>query len=137
MGGGGTVFELTRKPDGVWTREVLHSFPAFKEDGFLLTGTIAFDAAGNLYGTAAGGGYTRDGRDGGVLFELSPRGDGTWTETLLIEFNSLDKIVCGPKINEFENILSMFLWYQLRQCLAFFGSLSTSLFGCFAPGGAC
>lgn len=40
------------------------------------------DAQGNLYGTTFKGG----GADGGVLFELMPNGDGTWTQVVRWNF---------------------------------------------------
>jgi uncharacterized repeat protein (TIGR03803 family) len=77
----GTVFELTQKPDGVWARKVLHNFTG-GADGGTPIGALVLDAAGNLYGTAAVGGKY----DGGTVFELSPRSDGPWKETVLHNF---------------------------------------------------
>ena len=53
-------------------------------DGSAPTGGVIFDAAGNLYGAAAGTCLAKDCYDGAV-FELSPPGHGQtqWTETLL------------------------------------------------------
>jgi uncharacterized repeat protein (TIGR03803 family) len=43
--------------------------------------TLAFDSAGNLYGTTLNGG------DGlGSVFELSPEAGGQWNQTLLYSF---------------------------------------------------
>src|SRR5579864_8322046 len=47
---------------------------------------VIFDRAGNLYGTTLGGGAY----SGGIVFELSPNGDGTWTENILHDFGSGD-----------------------------------------------
>jgi uncharacterized repeat protein (TIGR03803 family) len=45
---------------------------------------LIFDGAGNLYGTTyLGGEYGQ-----GTIFELSPNGDGTWSETTLYNFCS-------------------------------------------------
>ena len=83
--GYGTVFELTRSPHaagGGWTEKVLHSF-AFGTDGAEPSDGLTFDAAGNLYGTTSmGGAY-----DYGMLFELTPTGEG-WTEQVLHNFNN-------------------------------------------------
>jgi len=55
-----------------------------------MTGVIA-DAAGNLYGAAPFGGGKQEPNctdyDGcGVVFKLSPKSDGTWSETILYAF---------------------------------------------------
>jgi hypothetical protein len=48
------------------TYSVLHTFPAFREDGFAPRGGLIRDAAGNLYGTTySGGDYN------GVVFKLA------------------------------------------------------------------
>jgi uncharacterized repeat protein (TIGR03803 family) len=85
QGGGGVVFELTPPSvaGGRWTETVLYSFPYGGDGGFPMGG-LTFDAAGNLYGTAAYGGKTGN----GSVFELSPPAipGGTWTETTLHHF---------------------------------------------------
>src|SRR5579864_5296141 len=43
---------------------------------------LIFDKAGNLYGTTMSGGST----PAGTVFELSPNGDGTWTESVPYSF---------------------------------------------------
>ena len=83
--GCGTVFELTPN-NGKWTEKLLHSFHG-KGDGALPRAGLIFDAAGNLYGTTGGGGYSNDGY--GVVFELTPN-DGKWTETVLYTFSGRD-----------------------------------------------
>jgi uncharacterized repeat protein (TIGR03803 family) len=80
--GGGTVFELSPNPDGSWTESVLHSFNYDDGGGYRPTASLLLDLAGNLYGTADyGGAY-----DNGVVFELSPNPDGSWTENVLYSF---------------------------------------------------
>jgi uncharacterized repeat protein (TIGR03803 family) len=80
----GTVFELTPNGDGSWTESVLHSFNG--SDGSGLFGGVTFDAAGNLYGTTSwGGGFGH-----GTVFELTPNGDGSWTEHILHSFGKHD-----------------------------------------------
>ena len=70
--GGGMVFELTPTAGGGWAETALYSFCAQTNctDGYLPYAGLAFDAAGNLYGTTTYGGSG----DGGALFELTP----TW-----------------------------------------------------------
>ena len=85
--GVGTVFQLTRN-GGNWTESVLLSFPGVSGRGGAepLAGLI-FDSAGSLYGTTAEGGYYKkcDPRCG-VVFRLTPKADGSWTETVLSRF---------------------------------------------------
>ena len=77
----GTVFELTPNADGGWTEFVLHSF-GNGADGQNPTGSLIWDAAGNLYGTTVNGGI----HSAGTLFELTPRVGGGWSEKLLHSF---------------------------------------------------
>lgn len=81
--GAGTVFKIHMKDDGKWDETVLHSFGG-TNDGALLYAGLIFDAAGNLYGAASNGGNSGF----GTVFELTPNGDGTWTETTLHQFGS-------------------------------------------------
>jgi uncharacterized repeat protein (TIGR03803 family) len=78
--GGGTVFKLAPNQDGSWTESVLHSFTV--SDGWGPLAGLIFDAAGNLYGTAAGGGSASD----GTAFKLSPNLDGSWAYSLIHVF---------------------------------------------------
>ncbi|MFZ0953348.1 MAG: choice-of-anchor tandem repeat GloVer-containing protein, partial [Candidatus Sulfotelmatobacter sp.] len=86
----GTVFELSPTSDGGWTESTLFTFGG--RDGANPLGGLIFDAAGNLYGTTAGGGSsstecTSGGHNGcGVVFKLAPNPDGTWTESVLHTF---------------------------------------------------
>jgi uncharacterized repeat protein (TIGR03803 family) len=82
----GTVFELSPGADGVWTSTVLHSFSVNGIDGYYPQGSLVFDASGNLYGTTSYGGADND----GVVFELTPEVDGSWTETLPLTFDGKD-----------------------------------------------
>jgi uncharacterized repeat protein (TIGR03803 family) len=87
--GCGTVFELTPKSDGTWTESVIYSF-ARKGGAYPYAGLI-FDHAGNLYGTAVGGGH----HGAGVVFELKPNGNGSWTESVLYKFCALTNCADG------------------------------------------
>ncbi len=81
--GCGTVFELTPAAGGSWTEQVLHNFKG-GTDGYQPAAGLIFDAAGNLYGTTAGGGIA----GGGTAFELTLTEDGSWTEQVLHGFGS-------------------------------------------------
>jgi uncharacterized repeat protein (TIGR03803 family) len=90
--GQGTVFELSPKTGGGWTQKVLHNFGNGTDGQSPWGGSLLLDASGNLYGT------TRYGGNGalcnslnfvtcGTVFELSPNGDGSWTEKILFNFS--------------------------------------------------
>jgi uncharacterized repeat protein (TIGR03803 family) len=85
-GGNGTVFKLTPSGSG-WIESVLYSFTGGSDGGDPVSSVI-LDAAGNLYGTTGDGGdLTCNVPYGcGTVFELSPQGDGTWTESVLHMF---------------------------------------------------
>jgi uncharacterized repeat protein (TIGR03803 family) len=88
--GDGTVFELSPNPDGTWTETVLYSFQGGLDGSFPSSSTLTFDKAGNLYGEAFGGGNDRCPGGCGVVFELSPTGGGSWTESVPGWFNGTD-----------------------------------------------
>jgi uncharacterized repeat protein (TIGR03803 family) len=79
--GNGTVFKLTVNSDGSWTESLLYSFAGSHDGAFPVAGVI-FDAAGNLYGTTAGGGASGY----GSVFNLRPNSDGSWTKSTLYSF---------------------------------------------------
>jgi uncharacterized repeat protein (TIGR03803 family) len=81
----GTVFELSPTSTGNWIERVLYSFKT-AADGAVPYAGLIWDAAGNLYSTTSlGGAYAN-----GTVFELSPTGDGNWTEKVLFSFNGTD-----------------------------------------------
>jgi uncharacterized repeat protein (TIGR03803 family) len=87
----GAIFELALGAGGTWTETVLYSFCPLSGcvDGSGPSSSLIFDTAGNLYGTTAGGGAgSCPGGGCGTVFELSPDGDGTWTETVLYSFGN-------------------------------------------------
>ncbi len=77
----GTVFELMPGENGRWTETVLHSFSGADGDGPLAT--VVFDKSGALYGTTGKGGAFDD----GVVFKLTPKQNGQWSESVLHTFD--------------------------------------------------
>lgn len=80
--GQGTVFELSPKSGGGWIENVLYSFKSNGKDGENPSGSLVFDASGNLYGTTPAGGSAGQ----GTVYELSPNSGGGWTERRLHTF---------------------------------------------------
>lgn len=81
--GFGTVFELSQGTHGGWSLTVLYSFQTGCANcGQGATPALIFDLSGNLYGSNSQGGANGY----GMVFELSPVGDGTWTEQTLYSF---------------------------------------------------
>jgi uncharacterized repeat protein (TIGR03803 family) len=79
--GYGVVFKVD--PSGNET--VLHAFSG--SDGANPISVLLFDEQGNLYGTTENGGTSNVCGGGcGTVFELTPRGDGSWSETVLYSF---------------------------------------------------
>jgi uncharacterized repeat protein (TIGR03803 family) len=93
--GCGTVYELSppARQGDPWKEKILYSFQG-GNDGFVASGDLGFDKAGNLYGATlfgGGKGTTCDSLYGGqcgVVFELSPpkTKGGKWTEKVLHRF---------------------------------------------------
>lgn len=81
--GSGTVFELMPQARGGWVEKVLHSFSDNYKGSYLQNG-LTSDTFGNLYGTAHGGSGS------GIVFELTPKTNGGWTEKVLYSFNGKD-----------------------------------------------
>jgi uncharacterized repeat protein (TIGR03803 family) len=78
--GGTNVYELSPSSSGGWTYQVIYQFDwALVSDAKLI-----FDSAGNLYSTTYYGGTY----NAGIVFELSPSSNGTWTETTLYTFGA-------------------------------------------------
>jgi uncharacterized repeat protein (TIGR03803 family) len=80
LAGCGIIFELSPGSSG-WTEKILYTFTG-GADGGLPEAGLVMDKAGNLYGTAAGGGVGFC----GTVFELSAAGGGAWTESTLYQF---------------------------------------------------
>ena len=64
------------------TYTVLHYF-GDGNDGWAPEAALIFDANGNLYGTTTVGGLGCLSPGCGIVFQLQPNSDGTWTETVL------------------------------------------------------
>jgi uncharacterized repeat protein (TIGR03803 family) len=81
--GCGTAFELKPNADGNWSENLLYSFRSFSlslNPPAPFPSALTFDGAGNLYGTTQGG---------ISVFKLSPRADGAWRKTDLVNLNDL------------------------------------------------
>jgi len=76
----GVVFKLSYS-GGAWDESVLFSFDNGADGGHPENG-LTFDPLGNLYGTTRDGGAYGY----GTVFKLSPKSDGTWSETVLYSF---------------------------------------------------
>jgi uncharacterized repeat protein (TIGR03803 family) len=74
----GVVYELTPS-GGSWTESAIYLFTGGK-DGANPYSSVIFDQAGNLYGTAYGGGAGH-----GTIFQLTSSGSG-WSENTLYAF---------------------------------------------------
>jgi uncharacterized repeat protein (TIGR03803 family) len=82
----GTVFELTPSLQGQWNETVLYSFGGYQGDGIAPLSGVILDAAGNLYGTTPLGGSLNCASGCGTVYELTPAGNGQWSESILYSF---------------------------------------------------
>lgn len=83
----GTVFKLAppAMKRGDWTKSTLYSFGGNgTNDGARPVAGLIADASGTLYGTTSGS----SGAGYGTVFKLTPRKDGTYTESVLYTFGS-------------------------------------------------
>jgi len=97
-GGCGVAYELRpaatfcRSVLCYWNETVLHAFTGTGDDG-IYPGyeNLAFDQAGNIYGTTSKGGNGGNCGPGacGTVFELIPSG-GEWTESIIHNFSGTD-----------------------------------------------
>ena len=101
----GTVFELSppATAGGDWTETVLYFFPKNGHQGIGPGARVAFDRAGNLFGTAGLGGSGSNCRSGGdqncgVVFELTPptTSGGAWTQKVVYTFGIVDDDEFSP-----------------------------------------
>ncbi|HWY21908.1 MAG TPA: choice-of-anchor tandem repeat GloVer-containing protein [Candidatus Acidoferrum sp.] len=80
----GTVFELSPSSGGTWTAKQLYCFKNGSNDGVIPEGAIAFDSAGNLYGSTLAGGTNGY----GIVYQLTPRSSGNWAEHVIKNFSN-------------------------------------------------
>lgn len=90
----GTVFELSPGAGGAYSATLLYAFTG-GTDGEQPLGGVVLDKAGNIYGTTQSGGAF----DEGVLFEVSPNADGTWSENVIHSFGSSSSDGVTPDSN--------------------------------------
>lgn len=79
----GTAFELIPQSNGSWIEKILHNFGSVNDGGYLYS-NLVFDSAGNLYGTTFSSQATK--YFPGIVFELMPQSNGTWTEKIIHAF---------------------------------------------------
>jgi hypothetical protein len=70
---------------------VVYNFGTNPNDGGIPNGGLIFDSGGNMYGTTQYGGPNFAGN----VFELTPSGNGAWTETIIYNFCSLSNCLDG------------------------------------------
>jgi uncharacterized repeat protein (TIGR03803 family) len=86
----GVVYRLSppTSKGGTWTETVLWNFALNKKNNGYGPGDgkLNIDAVGNIYGTTTAGGA----KNKGIVFELSPVGDGTYIFSILHSFSGPD-----------------------------------------------
>ena len=89
--GFGTVFKLTKQPNGSWAVSILYAFPGGSEGRGPASGVI-FDKHGNLYGVTIAGGNPCTGQPAGcgTVYKLTPQPDGSWVHTVLYSLSEKD-----------------------------------------------
>lgn len=81
----GVVYELVNN-QGTWSEQVIHAFSG-PPDGANSVAGLTYDAAtGVYYGTTEFGGDMVC--NCGTVFELTPNGNGTWTESVIYSFTN-------------------------------------------------
>jgi uncharacterized repeat protein (TIGR03803 family) len=88
----GFVYRLSPSASSSWNFTNIHSFNCSfgSTDGQVPSSGLTMDKAGNLYGvTSSGGFYYHDFYLGGAVYELTPSGNGQWTEQVLYSFSFL------------------------------------------------
>ena len=88
--------------------KTLHEFNG-SFGGNSVEGGVILDQAGNLYGTASSGAAA----GAGVVFEMTPQGNGKWLYTILHVFNGKDG--GGPNRLALKSPAGG-TWVQLRIC---------------------
>src|SRR5271166_2619484 len=81
----GTVYELTPLAGGGWKETILRRFNG-RDGQWPGGGALFMDGTGALYGTTENGGTY-----GGVVFKLTPQGNGHWKESTVYAFQGGSK----------------------------------------------
>src|SRR5689334_12928292 len=79
--------------------KVLYKFTG-RSGSVPIEGLMAYDAAGNIYGTTSGGGA----HGYGDVFELTPQSNGKWTEKVLYSFKNYPTIMAGVTLDASGNL---------------------------------
>jgi len=92
----GVVYKITRRGK----ERVIYKFQG-SPDGEYPLSSLLMDKAGNLYGTTLGGGVQSNycGVGCGTVFELSPSGKDTWSETVIYSFQGNGNDTTNPWAN--------------------------------------
>ncbi len=81
--GCGTVFQLSKSPDGSWNKTTLHAFAGGRDGAYVWAGVI-LDSAGNLYGATADCNSSSC-QGNGTVFELLST-HGKWQHNVIFRF---------------------------------------------------
>ncbi len=87
----GVIFKLAQQANGKWKETILYDFPKISQG--CAANALAFDAKGNLWGTAQGGTSSN-----GVVFELKPQRNGKWKYHVVHQFNWKDGSFPGAAV---------------------------------------
>ena len=87
LSGCGTVYKLTRGPDGHWRETILYNFRR-GSSGYGPGGGVILDKSGNLYGTTVYGGSQNCGC--GVVYKLTRQPNGKYVYSVLHTFQGFD-----------------------------------------------
>jgi uncharacterized repeat protein (TIGR03803 family) len=79
----GTAFELSPVSGGGWTYKLIHNF-GHASDAYFPASGLTLDSSGNLFGECVTGGLYGS----GMLYELSPGPNGTWTEQVVHQWGN-------------------------------------------------
>lgn len=91
--GCGVVFKISPTSNGKWKETALYAFTGGADGGFPDSGLV-FDN-GNLFGLSFNGGSSNS----GVVYELTPAADGSWTQTVIHSFSGSDGLTPrGPLV---------------------------------------
>jgi len=87
----GSVFELSPAAHGTYTQKNLVNMSGVSDHPL---GNLIFDNSGNLYGTSLDGGT----QGFGSVFELTPKANGTWAETVIYSFGGYPVDGSNPSV---------------------------------------